>query len=97
LELSRRPPEILLLGARVSQAVKCFSGGPSAHVGPDFRNQFHRGIGREAIDLGQIDAASELIQRSPYFKARFIVAGFSGGTGGGYRDWLEDPPMRLTF
>ena len=29
-ELSRRPPEILFLGARVSQEVKCFSVGHRA-------------------------------------------------------------------
>ena len=60
-ELSRRPPEILLLGARASQEAKCF-GGPTAHVGPDLCNQLQRGMRSDAVDLTEVGAAGQPMQ-----------------------------------
>ncbi len=69
-ELSRRPPEILFLGARVSQDVKCFSVG-------------QRLISVPIIDLRQVHTARELMQGRTHVESRFIgayadLAGYPG-------------------
>jgi hypothetical protein len=48
-------------------------GGPSPHIGADFRNQLERGVGRDAVDLCQIDAPGEMVERRPNLE---------GGVGG---------------
>ncbi len=77
-ELRRRPPDILFFGASVSHEVKCFSQGPPAHLGANLREQFQRGVGGDAVDLGEVDAAGQLIQRTPDLKPGFMVARLLG-------------------
>jgi hypothetical protein len=38
---------------------------PAGHVGADLGDQFQRGVRANAIDLGLIDAACDVMQRRP--------------------------------
>ena len=62
-ELSRRPPEILLLGASVSQEVKCFSVGQRRMSVPISATICSAACGPMAVDLAQVGAAGESMQR----------------------------------
>ena len=52
LELSRRPPEILLFGANASQEVEVLLAGPTAHVDADFGDQLQRGLRADGCRFG---------------------------------------------
>ena len=72
-ELRSRPPEILFLGARVSHDVKCLSVAHRRHVGADLGDQLQRGVRCDAVDLGEIDAAGQLMERRTNFKPWFVI------------------------
>src|SRR5580704_16451090 len=61
-EVSRRPPETLWLGARVSQEVKCFSVG--AYRGRARPRFLQRGVGTDAVNLTEVGAARQSLQRA---------------------------------
>ena len=62
-----------------------FFGGPSAHVGADFGDQFEGGIRGNAVDLRQIHAAGNVMERGPDIETGFVVAGLSTGARTGER------------
>ena len=77
-ELRSRPPEILFFGASVSHEMKCFSEGHRPHIGADLREQFQGGVGRDAIDLGEVDTTGQLVQGRPELEAGGVVAWLLG-------------------
>jgi hypothetical protein len=60
-------------------------GGPALHVSPDLSDQLERGVGRDAVELRQIDAARQVMQRGANLESGFVVAGLLGDTGIGQR------------
>ena len=62
-------------------------GGPPAEVGPDLGQQLERGIGGDAIDLGEV-GAGQMVERRAHVKGRFIPVAAGNpwaGQGGGGR------------
>ena len=63
--------------------------GPPAHVGADLGHHFEGGVRRDAIDLRQVDAAGEMVERGPDVEGgvggrglRVTRGGGSGSAGG---------------
>ena len=82
--LSRRPPEILFWGARVSHDGEVLLGGPARHVRADLREQAEGVVGADAVDLREVDAG-ELVQRRPEVEAGFVLARLLPAPRGGQR------------
>ena len=72
-ELSRRPPETLIFGREREPRGEVFFGRPAVHVGPNLCDQFQRRVRGNAVNLCEIDAAGELMQRRPDLEVRFVV------------------------
>src|SRR5215472_9377454 len=49
---------------------KVFFGGPTAHVGPDLGNDLQRGMRSDAVDLAEVGAASESMERAADVEGR---------------------------
>ena len=81
-ELSRRPPEILLRGARVSQEVKCLSVGHRR--GGRVREQPQGAVGTDRVDLGEIDPG-QVVERAADLEARLVVPWLLPGARRGHR------------
>ena len=64
-----------MFGARVSHEVKWSSVGQRRHVGADLRDQFERGVGADAVNLRQVDAARQVKQRRPDVEPRSFFFG----------------------
>ena len=64
-------------------------GGPAAHVGADLSDQLQRGLRPDGMDLTQISAASEQVQRSADVEGGRVLLGalgaWRGQRGGGWR------------
>ena len=61
------------MGARVSQEVKCFSVGQRCMSVPISAISLSAVYGRNAVNLCEIDAAGELMQRRADLELRFVV------------------------
>jgi hypothetical protein len=81
LELSRRLPEILLLGAQHQPAGKVLFSAPAAHIRANLRNQLQRPIGTDAVDLAEVGAAGNLMQWRTQLHAWFVLAELGAGSG----------------
>ena len=81
-ELSSRPPEILFWGASVSHEVKCFSVGQRVMSVPISAINFSAVYGRDAVNLGEVDAAGELMQRRRGSRSAVRCRRAGGGRGG---------------
>ena len=46
-------------------------GGPPAHVGANLREQLERGVGGDAIDLGEV-GAGQVVERRAQVEGRFV-------------------------
>ena len=68
-----------VLGGQREPRGEVLLGRPPAHIGADLGEQFQRGVGCDAVDLGEVDAAGQLIQRTPDLKPGFMVAGTAIG------------------
>src|SRR5262245_35351086 len=53
-------------------------GGPAHHVNANFRDKLEGGIGRNSIDLREVDTAGEVMQWGADLEARFVVARLPG-------------------
>ena len=53
-------------------------GGPAAHVGADLGDQLQRRVGAEGIELAQVGAAGESMQRGADVEARLVAFGRGG-------------------
>ncbi len=53
--------------------------GPAAHVGADLGHQLQSRVGADGIDLAQVGAAGESMQRGADVKARRVSFGQSSG------------------
>ena len=64
-------------------------GRPAAHVGADLSNQLQRGLRPDGMDLAQISAASEHMQRGADVEGGRVLLGglgaWRGQRGGGWR------------
>lgn len=62
-----------------------FFAWPSAHIRADFGDQFEGGIRGNAVDLRQIHAAGNVMERGPDIETGLIVAGLFAGARTGQR------------
>ena len=83
-ELRSAPPGNLVLGREGQPGGEVLLGGPARHVGADFRDQPERGVGRNPVDLREVDAAREVMQRGADLEPGFVVARLLGDAGSGY-------------
>ena len=67
LELRRRPPEILLPGAKLSHDVKCLAVGHLRHVISAFGHESQHRVRAKAVDLAQV-GSQERVERGPHIK-----------------------------
>src|SRR6266851_1197758 len=54
-------------------------GGPAAHVSADFGDQLQRTIGANAVELAEVCAAGNAMQRRAQPYPRFVFAGLAAG------------------
>ena len=54
-------------------------GGPAAHVGADLGDQLQRGLRPDGVDLAQVGAASERMQRGADVEGGRVLLGGLGG------------------
>ena len=93
-ELSNRPPETRFFGREREPRREVLGGRPAGHVGANLGDQFQRGIRANAVNLREIDAARDLMQRRAQLEARIVVGVPAVDAGRGQRRGGPRPGRR---